>query len=341
MKDKTIDEADCMEVSVGQMVTLNENQRATQSVCINLVGSQKRAMILRLQTTNSVPSFDMPLGGDLSAAELEKLSKMITARKKPFSTDDDNECEDGQCLEVQAVIDVNDGLEYWSDVASGYLVFYIRQIQGGDNVFIKSADSRLKLRSASVTTAIEDAGTDKMEEFGKNEQQVLLRDVPKSELFDWGWDPDCLPINISQWLADEFGGSSQKFNMTCKYSGDAPIDCRVDHQWGVKLDQDICITKVDADKVADHVSQKSKADLVSADNLFDFQSASFVSQIGRNVVQNQWISHSIILGIGCVLPTIFKAIIQKMAPRRVRRRTRRPQIGILEHNGILDMRVMH
>ena len=255
---------------------------------------------------------------------------------------------------------ISNSMTVWNIGITSHLIiwpftpcFYIRQIQGGDHVFIKSADSRLKLRSASVTTAIEDARIDKMEEFDEKEQNLLLRDIPKSEPFCDILDPDCMYTNISEWLTDVFGGSSQKFKMTYKYSwptvvfggscyfrGDAsiPIDCLVDHQWGVKLDQDICITKVDADKDADDVPQESKAESVAIDGLFDFESTSIASQIGHSVVtvvQNPWISHSIALGIGCVLPIIFKMIIKRMKPQRVRRRIVRPQVAMLVQNGML------
>ena len=202
--------------------------------------------------------------------------------------------------------------------------------------------SRLNLISASVTTAIEDAGIDKMDKSGKNEMHVLRRDISGPPYSDTLFATD-----VSQWLAASFGASSQKFKMTqtlmqlgdtweissCIFRGNDPIDIlmqKCKSAWDFaslgRMDQDICITKVDAEEVADPVSQESKADSVAIDDLFDFEPASFVSQIGHSAVQNPWISHSIVFGVGCVLPTILKAIIKKMAPRRVRRRIMRPRM---------------
>ena len=341
MEDKAIDEANCIDVNEGKMVTLNDHQRAAPIHCLKLVISQKARKNVRLQTVD----MDVSFIGNAIDEKLEELSKKIMVRKTPFpTTDDDDECEDGQCLEVQAAIDFDD---FW-----GYFAFYIGELQGGDDVFIRFLDSRLKLYGVSVTTAIEDAGIDKMNELDEKEHHILFRDIPKaakSEPFNnkRGW----LSIDISQWLAEKYGGSSQKFKVTvrtlyykweldavdCTFRGDAPIDCLVHYPWGGGLDQDICITKVDDDEVADPVPQESKADSVAIDDLLDFESATFVSQIGHSVVQNPWISHSIVFGIGCLLPTIFKAIIKKMAPRRVRRRIMRPQM-LSQNQGDENMR---
>ena len=349
MEDKVIDEADCIEVHEGKMVKLNDNQRAAQFTCFTVVGSKKVRMKVRVQTENNAKSIDVPLGTNLGVELLEELSKMMMVRKQPFPSGDDDECKDEQCLEVQADIDLDAGL-------SVYLAFYIGDIRGGDRVYTKLVDSRLKLYGVTVTTAIEDAGIDKMKELGLKEVHLLLRDIPKSEPFISPTSWDRLSTNISQWLVEKFGGSSQVFEMTgkvvsctlcdeadwptvnsgepCTFRGDAPIpiECLVDYPWGVKVDQVICITKVDDDEVADPVSQESKADSVAIDDLLDFESASFVSQIGHGVVQNPWISHSVAFGIGCIVPIILKAIIKKMAPRRVRRRIMMPLIDVSVQN---------
>ena len=144
----------------------------------------------------------------LGLSESTFISKLIVAK-----TDGHDECEDGQCLEVQSAVNY----AVWNP-GPNRVVLIIRDIAGGQKVFIKTNDPRLVLDALSMTTAIEEAGFGQMDAFGENEQHFLLRDIaaagaPVMKInlgFPWAYDS----VDISSWISSYFGAPLSEFKVT-------------------------------------------------------------------------------------------------------------------------------
>ena len=75
--------------------------------------------VLRIVAMNDMES--------LGLSESTSISKLIVARKDPFAiVEDDDECEDGQCLEVQSAVNY----AVWNP-GPNRVVLIIRDIAGG------------------------------------------------------------------------------------------------------------------------------------------------------------------------------------------------------------------
>jgi len=267
----------------------------------------------------------------------------MIVRSAPFTRDDPHECDDGKCLEVQH--DVNDGFNITSP-SDNRLRFYVRDVRGGERVFIKlGSPYMLSLRdlyAVSVTTAIEEARFEQMDAFGKREQHVLLHDIVYDKYPERAHD-------ISRWLLDSFGGSSDTFMVTstllreqgfpygfydapsgpihrCTFRGSDIKQCEI--PWYLGEDQDIRIVKV-VDGVDNTTSETSEAGPLITDALFDVEPNTMVVQIRDVVLQHPYVGAVGAFGIGWALCAILKRIRKKSRSQRARRRTMAPRAAML------------
>ena len=281
-----------------------------------------------------------PLGEDqllLMEARNLDATEDILVRTAPFPIGDGDECKDNECLELQTVNFM------WSLDEDDY-PYFIRNIQGAKQVFIKSGESPLILGRISVLSAIDEVDIDKMGELGKKKKCLLLRDIVDT-LPDGAferWPEHGQSFDLTLWLSKSFGRSSAGFNVTGyvprKQFGQSYTHRREEHLClfqgvnGEKCssppfsgwEQIICVSKVDEDEVTEDILKKS----VAADPV------TIASQFKDVVIQNPCMSHVFCVSIGCALFYILKATVKMMRPKRARRRIMRPQAAMVEQNGM-------
>ena len=315
--DDDIDQENCVELSYGteMLVEVNndDKQHVEGTMCLKMPepSGEKQVILIRVD------------------------SQLLMVRKSPFPTGDDEECEDDECLEVRSI-----GPPSWLLDR----VFSIRNIHGEERIFIKlrgSAHDQIfgkhpqeYVLSISVLSAIDDAGIDKMGEFGRQEQCVLLRDIagtlPNTAFKQLPQDgASVIAVNITKWLSKSFGRSSDKFMMRqmekeshapplfdqCWFRGTDVDKCTISPIYEEVVDQVICVSKV----FEDILGQSVAADPVANNNLLDA------------IVQNHSVGNVLCLCVAfvCVL-SIFKVLKKMTRPKRAR--IMRPQAAMRELN---------
>ena len=235
--------------------------------------------MLRIQTSDPLNSAHPTTA---ESAEIAKIE--VKVRKSGFPIGDDDDCENGECLEVDR-----------HSIQSS--AFYVRNVRGGERLQIKLENPKVELDTVTAVSAIEDSGVDKMNELRKSEQCFLYQDI----LSNGGTGP---AVDINDWLEKSFRSSQNWFSWESEYS--MPY-----------ADQIICVVKEDKYDVADNLSEKSARYSVITEDLHDVEPMSFLSQIHDTVVHHPYV---VGFGIGYVVYAISKAIIKRMRPRRARRR---------------------
>ena len=223
-RNETDDAKNCVVLYEGKKVIVSDKeQRDTRSMCVDMPGSSKENMLIRVQT--SAPGDSQLPNRSLSHEErMEifdmKLEVMVCKSESPI--DDKDHCEDGERFEL-----FRDGTV---PLPAHSLPFHIRNISGGRRLYINVKDSRAELGSVTALSAIEDAGSDKMDEFRKMELCFLFGDIPNSKKGPGEFDPNYwLPVryqghgiperkvDLSQWLGESFGSSHDSFMVTQEY----------------------------------------------------------------------------------------------------------------------------
>ena len=289
----------------------------------------------------------------LGLSESTFISKLIVAK-----TDGHDECEDGQCLEVQSAVNY----AVWNP-GPNRVVLIIRDIAGGQKVFIKTNDPRLVLGTLSMTSAVEEAGS------GETEQHFLLQDIatgdnPGFQLVDIDDGYSIVQyasnsVDIPSWISIHFGASSSEFKVTatalivqedrwmwqmwygawgplprstCTFRGDGFAEGCVLFLCP-NTEYDIVVTKVTADSDGSHDDPNPVIPAVT-DSLFGAEGV--VSQTHGGIVQHPSAGFAIAFAIGCALIAVYMMITKKMRPRAARRRVMAPRTALLAQNRMLD-----